>query len=426
MCRSRVPAGDRIKSCRLLPTANPDGTQPPLTPNLLQKIQHFAARAISYSEAEKALRQRHVDRSVRFVPYKPQDIIHDTETIPDQNPETEITLPALCIRFSQLLRDFSGTDQFAAELLQLHYLGFDTNIGDVKLVAKGVMRRAERLPSILSQTRDNDVAFNDGGSFALVLRTGLGTSCVDRLVAQLQTIGRVTDFADVLKKRGLECNEISLSRIVFTYAENLSVEILFNAKDSSKITLKLSNDNPHRRILVQLQEILNNPNAGFRDFVTALAFSLPLLRAFEAIEAHHLLSTNISTRPSIHIRNVDSFRLSYPYPRCAFDIKIRRARDDQEWQITEYMPLSDPRGERADTAPAFATALKTLFRQVGKGWTGMHSSIMATNDGAEVTLLALDAVVRSFMPGTTSPPSPGASSAAAMAARKDREVITLD
>jgi hypothetical protein len=420
-----VPAGDRIKSCRLLPTAKPDGTQPPLTTNLLQKIQHFAVRTISYSEAENALRQRNVDRSVRFVPYKPQDVIHDTEITADQNPETEMTLPALCIRFSHILRDFSGTDQFAAELLQLHYLGFDASTGDVKLIAKGVMRRAKRLPSILSQTRDEDVAFDDGGSFSLVLRTPLGTSCVDRLVAQLQTIGRVTNIADVLKKRGLQCNEISLSRIVFTYAENLTAEILFNAKDSSKITLKLAQDNPHRRILVQLQEILNNPNAGFRDFVTALGFSLPLLRAFEAVEAHHLLSTDISTRPSIHTRNVDSFRLTYPSPRCAFDIKIRRARDDQEWQLTEYLPLSDPKNERVNTAPAFATALKAFFRQVGKGWTGMHSSIMATNDGLEIAVLALDAVVRSFVPGTGGPSSPGTGATTA-AAKKDMEVITLD
>jgi mediator of RNA polymerase II transcription subunit 14 len=411
--RTHVATGDHIKSCRRLPTTKPDGHQPPLTADLFRKLQHFAARTISFTEAEKALRQRKVDRGVRFVSYNPRDILHATETITERNPEAETTLPALCMRFSHLLRDFTGVDQFAAEVLQLHYLGFDANTGEVKLVAKGVMRRAERLPGILSQTRQDDIAFNDGGSFALVLRTGLGTSCVDSLVAQLQTIGRVTNIADVLKTKGLVCNEISLSRIVFTYAENLTVEILFNAKDSSKITIKLANDNPHRRILVPLQDILNNRYAGFKDFVAALTFSLPLLRAFDAIEATNALSTSLTTRPSIHIRNADSFRLSYHSPQCVFEIRTKCTRDDQEWQIV------DPHAqERAKNATPFSEGLKALFRQVGKGWTGMHSSIVADNDGVAAAVVALDAVVKSFAPGKDGP--------VAAAPKKDTEVITLD
>jgi hypothetical protein len=346
------------------------------------------------------------------VSFNPRDILHATEMIAEQNPEIETTIPALCIRFSHLLRDITGADQFAAEVLQLHYLGFNTNTGEVKLVAKGVMRRAERLAEILSQTRDDDVAFNDSGSFALVLRTGLGTSCIDRLVAQLQTIGRVTHFADVLKTKGLVCNEISLSRIVFTYAENLTVEILFNAKDSSKITIKLGDDNPHRRILVPLQDILNNRYAGFKDFVAALNFSLPLLRAFDAIEEANARSTDLTTRPSVHIRSADSFRLSYHSPQCVFEIRTKCTRDDQEWQI-----LDNHAQERAKTATPFAEGLKALFRQVGKGWTGMHSSIIANNDGVAAAVLALDAVVKSFAPGKDGP---------ATAPKIDREVITLD
>jgi mediator of RNA polymerase II transcription subunit 14 len=382
-------------------------------------IQNLAARVVAYCEANRALVKLNVPSAIRHIPFKHADLSAQ-ELINMPARCTPKTLPALCVRFTSLLKDFTGKNQFAADLLQIAYIGFDTDVGTVKLLAKGMMRKPGRLKEILERTHDDDVAFNASGSFSLVLQTGLGKSCVDRLVAQLRTIGRLCNFADVLKQRGLECKEISLSRVVFTYSEGLKVELRFTGNDDTPIKLVIPSDNPHRRIASLLEAIVNSGSDGFKDFTKALQFTLPLLSAFDNIESRHLSSTlNI---PAMHPRNVDHFRLVYSNPPCGFEFKLKRTRDVSEWVIQES--VSPPvREERAKTYPTFNEKIKELFTSAGAGWTGKSSMIVADVLAIGEPLLKLDDIAKECFKSESAPASP---KTGALAGMNGPDVVVLD
>jgi hypothetical protein len=409
----------RLSDCRPLPTRTNIHRQPPLSPDSFWDIQHFAARAISIWEANKALLQLNVPSAIRHVEYKREDRSAN-ELIDTPAQSAPKTLPALCVQFTSLLKDFTGKNQFAADLLQISYLGFDTNVGKVKLLAKGMMRKPGRLKEILQRTRDDDVAFNASGSFSLVLQTGLGKSCVDRLVAQLRTIGRLCNFADVLKQRGLECKDISLSRVVFTYAESLKMELRFTGNDDTPIKLVIPSDNPHRRITSLLEAIVNSGSDGFRDLTKALHFTLPLLTAFDTIANRHLSYT--PNLPAMHSRNVDHFRLAYSNPPSVFEFKLKQTRDVLEWVIQEAT-LPPAKEEMAKTHPTFNDKIKELFKDVGSGWTGKNSMIVADVSAIGEPLLRLDDIVKGCLKTESAPVSPRTG---AQAGTNGPDVVVLD
>ncbi|QDS71390.1 hypothetical protein FKW77_002900 [Venturia effusa] len=376
----------RLTDCRRLPTKSISGVEPPLSSESLRKIANFAMRSISLWEAHKSLARLNV-------PCAPRWMLYNQEGYADSPMEqyNSRTLPALCVRFSSLLKDFTYQDQFAADLLQISYLGFDTTLGTVRLQAKGMMRHPARLREILHRTRNDDLWLTSSGSFSLHLETGLGTSCVNRLVAQLRTMGRVCNFADVLKQRGLDCKDISLSRVVFTYANDLEMELKFTGNEIAPVKLAIKPDNPHRRIGRLLETVVNAGPDGFRNLTTALGFTLPLLRAFDAIGLRHV-SSAAPDGPVIHARNPDHFRLSYSNPPCYFEIRLKLTGDDLEWIIQEPITTAQ-REERAKIYPTLDASILELFKSVGDGWSGMSSMIVAGVKAVEEPLLRLDEVV---------------------------------
>ncbi|TID13997.1 MED14-domain-containing protein [Venturia nashicola] len=376
----------RLTECRRLPTKTISGVEPPLSSYHFRNIASFAARAISYWEANKSLVRLNVPSAIRYVLYNQQG--NDDSPM---EPSNSRTLPALCVRFSSLLKDFTFNDQFAADLLQISYLGFDTDLGAVRLQAKGMMRRPARLREILHRTRNDDLWLDSSGSFSLHLRTGLGTSCVNRLVAQLRTMGRVCNFADVLKQRGLECKKISLSRVVFTYTSDLEMELLFTGIETTPIKLAIKPDNPHRRIGRLLEAVVNDGPNGFKSFTIALGFTLPLLNAFDAIELRHM-SSAVSDIPVIHARSPDHFRLCYTNPPCVFEIRMRLTKDKLEW-IIQQPTTTAQREERAMNHPTLNGTIMELFKSVGDGWSGMSSMIVTDVNAVGIPLLQLDEAI---------------------------------
>ncbi|KAE9988176.1 hypothetical protein EG328_000132 [Venturia inaequalis] len=379
----------RLTECRRLPTKTISGVEPPLSSYHFRNIANFAARAISFWEANKSLVRLNVPNAIRYVFYNQEGHVDSP-----MEPSNSRTLPALCVRFSSLLKDFTFNDHFAADLLQISYIGFDTDLGAVRLQAKGMMRRPARLREILHRTRNDDLWLNSSGSFSLHLRTGLGTSCVNRLVAQLRTMGRVCNFADVLKQRGLECKDISLSRVVFTYANDLEMELLFTGIETTPVKLAIKPDNPHRRIGRLLEAVVNDGPNGFKSFTIALGFTLPLLSAFDTIDLRHM-SSSVSDMPVIHARNPDHFRLSYTNPPCVFEIRMKRTKDKLEWIIQEAMTTAQ-REERAKTCPALNSTIMELFKSVDDGCSGMSSMIVADVKAVGIPLLQLDEAISAY------------------------------
>lgn len=326
------------------------------------------------------------------------------------------------VRFSQLLKTKSS--HFAKELLQIQYLSFDTNVGQVKLVAKGRMRDPSKVQDILERTKDSSVGFAADGSFSMVVDTKLGTSCVNKVVARLSTLGTLCNFAKILKERGFECEDISFSKVCFKYAQDEAVTLIFvGTEKEPHIKLEFSQGSPARRVAPLLEQILNDPEAGFERFTIALDYFLPVLRAFQALERKHALDYPIA--PTIHPRLVDMYRLAYPNPKnprepfVSFDIAFKRNKDELEWRVSEA-PTPPSREERDKIVPGFNDVLLQLMNRVGTGWTGMTTMLVASKGGVEDAILELDRCVWEALQAT---PQDQAGSADAVV---KHEIITID
>jgi mediator of RNA polymerase II transcription subunit 14 len=393
----------------------------------LTKIEQSAVSTMSYLLANEDLTAKGVDTAMRYVKLDTAaPSLHLDDERSTQAPDTiQKTLPSLMVRFSQLLKAKSG--RFANELLQLQYLGFDTDVGQVKLVAKGRMRNPSKVQDILQRTKDSDVTFSVDGSFSMVVATKLGTSPVNQVIARLNTLSTLCNFAKILKERGFECKDISFSKVCFKYAQDQEVTLVFAGTEKGpRIKLEIGRDNPHRRVTLLLEEILNDPELGFERFTMALEYFLPVLRAFQTLESSH--ASDFPYAPIVHPRQVDFYRLTYPNPNnqldafVNFDLTFKRNKDDLEWRVSE---VSSPaaREERNKVFPGFNDALLQFMKRVGTGWTGMTTLLVANKGGIEDAILELDRCVWGAMQQAKeqAPTSMGTARGSA-----GHEVITID
>lgn len=178
---------------------------------------------------------------------------------------------------------------------------------------------------------------------------------------------------------------------MFTYANDLEMELLFTGNETTPVKLAIKPDNPHRRIGPLLEAVVNDGPHGFKNLTTALMFTLPLLSAFDTIGLRHVTSA-ASDQPVIHARNPDHFRLSYPNPPCTFEIRMKLTKDKLEWIVQEPITPAQ-REERAKTYPTLNGTIMELFKSVGDGWSGMSSMIVADVKTVGVPLLQLDEII---------------------------------
>ncbi|KIW02874.1 uncharacterized protein PV09_05925 [Verruconis gallopava] len=365
----------------------------PLSVQTLKKLEQSAISASSYIAANRDLTARGVSTAIRHVPI---DLSKTPLASSFKSSTAEKTLPTLMIRFSQLLR--STRQGFANDLLQLQYLSFDTDLGQVRLVAKGRMRDPAKVQDVLQKTKDSNVAFSPDGSFSMLLSAKVGVSVVPTIVARLNTLNTLCHFAKILRRSGFECKTISFSKVCFRFAQDQEITLVFaGTEEDPRIKLEIARDNPHRRVAPLLEEIVNDPEMGFERFVLALDYFHPVLRAFQRLEQKHAL--DYPAAPIIHPRQVDFYRLLYPNPNnpkepyVIFDLSFKRNKDDLEWRIAEFSN-QNAKLEREKVFPNIEAKLSEFMKRVGTGWTGMRSMIIAPHKGGiEEAILELDRCV---------------------------------
>jgi hypothetical protein len=393
----------------------------PLTLPALKKLEQSAASVVALTTSNRALRTNGVSTSLKHLAVKASSADNDA---PNK------TLPILMVRFSQLLK--GRNSRFAQDFLQLQYLSFDTDLGQVRLLAKGKMRDPAKVQDILQHTKDPNISFSLDGSFSMLVDTKIGQSATTKTVARLNTLGTLCNLAKTLRSHSFACKEISFSKVCFTYAQDQQVTLHF--QPSGRIKLHLPPQDPVRRISSLLEEIVNDPDVGFERFTAALSYFLPVLRAFTTLDSRH--STHYPYTPTILPRQVDFYRLVYPNPQAgpskplaAFDLHFKRNKDALEWRVSDVVPPAQ-REEREGIAPGVSEKLVVFMKRVGSGWTGMRSLLVADRDGVEEALLELDRVVwdaleafRSKGPGEIGEEAAGTLDGAA---KIKREVITID
>jgi mediator of RNA polymerase II transcription subunit 14 len=289
------------------------------------------------------------------------------------------------------------------------------------------MHNPSKVQDILQHAKDPEVAFSVDGSFSMVVATKLGTSCVNKVVARLNTLSTMCDFAKVLKERGFECKNISFSKVCFKYAQDQEVTLVFGGTEKEpRIKLEIAPDNPHRRVAPLLEEILNEPELGFERFTMALEYFLPVLRSFQTLEKKHII--DFLAAPTIHPRQVDFYRLTYPNPNnqhepcITFDLSFKRNKDDLEWRVSEVSGAAT-REEREKAFPGLNASLLEFMKRVGTGWTGMNTMLVAGKGGIEDAILELDRCIWEAM---RKPKQPQAQNSGAPKGATGPEVITID
>ena len=278
----------------------------------------------------------------------------------------------------------------------------------VKLKAQGRMRDPKAVQDILERTKDESISFTLDGGFTLAVTSKLGTSPAEQVITRLETLGTLCELAKTLRQHSFACKEISFAKVCFTYAPGQDITLHFSpaspspssssGSGESRITLEVPPSSPIRRVRKLMEEILNDPSAGFSRFTMALEFFLPVLRGFDSLESRHRLDAPLS--PIILPRQVDYYRLTYPNPEpggggkpfAAFDLHFKRNKDELEWRVSDVLPNA-VKEERESIFPGFKESLGAFMRKVGTGWTGMRTLLVANQNGIEEAILELDKVV---------------------------------
>ncbi|KAF2400110.1 MED14-domain-containing protein [Trichodelitschia bisporula] len=360
----------------------------PADQDALQTVKLCSARWILYHQLTQDLHQSGVKCALRFMPV--------CEPVPG-NPTPPDTIPVIAFGASTLLGSpTKPPSPSIADMLMLTFAGQDMEVGSIKVAVRGALPSPDKLGALL-EIHDSALALDPKGAFQITLRTPFGTSPLAPLVQHIQSLLRLRLLVDVLKQHDLEPTSLSLTHLTFTYSTSLTATL--HLPPSGPISLSLPPSNPHSRIRHLLSCYLNEPDGGPR-FARALLVSLPLVRALDKISTRRLA-------PEIHVRSIDVYRIIYPALAFGVSIQARRSRDDVSWVIAES---PGARGERG----AFGRALEGHFRDVGEGWRGVDSVVLATERGVERAVVDLDRLVSRFSGDEVKGEEVG------------REVITLD
>ena len=267
--------------------------------------------------------------------------------------------------------------------------------------------------TILKQRVDRDVAFDPKlGVFAFRLRSKVGESVIPAFIERAIRVERLVDFVEVLHKheKTLKCEYVSLGRIIFTYGNARSGDVMnlegpsgykvivdFGTTDSM-MTLEFERGNPHLRIADYLAKVLNEKQ-GLDGVATLIPFTLPALRALDKIESTW---ASLSTKGSaiVYVRAVEWYIIRYDIfskyqsslRKVMFEIRLQQRQGSPWW----YIKRADSRNREGDDIDM---ELKSLWNSTGGGWKGMRVSAVAQPAGMEDLMGKLDDVIRGLVSG---------------------------
>ncbi|SLM35989.1 Mediator complex, subunit Med14 [Lasallia pustulata] len=332
--------------------------------------------------------------------------------------DTSLRVPSLYIRFTcKDVPPSSRTSErqtlaLANETVKLSYHGLDPACSEAVHVAEA--RLINKIPNIaaLTSSIDSDLAFHPAsGAFAFRLHTPVGTSSIPFFLERMKRIEQLLRFLGILKRCELQCETVSLSRLVFIYAtEPKPLKAAISYAIGAPMKIGLESGNPHVRICDFLTTLLNG-EGGLEFVTTILRLTSPLLRAMAAIE-----STQEADNVAILPRSTQWYQIRFKNPHARFDIKLRPRRDTLMWYVQEMPNKEGPRDE------VFAEQIKALFNGHGDGWEGKRTGIAATIDGVEGLLKRIDELVRGAK-ATEAPDEKGTTNGEG---QEGRDVVVLD
>ncbi|KAK8083936.1 mediator complex subunit MED14 [Apiospora saccharicola] len=459
---SLSPSGDRWWLIETTQSATPNAgaklstyTQLPLTPglpdfsdNFFHNLTIFSAALISHVIDLKTLHSRKVKHVIGNL---------GTRSLP-----LNVRIPSVVVRLSEIIKlgrskGSSRISSWAEDFVYIEFKGTGNRNRRRRAraaVTDGTPEQPEQQPgddnsrqqldtmvearfkvsdrakfSLLKGHVERDVAFNPRlGIFALRLGAQVGSTIFESLAHRLQAIERLVDCIDAIRKSDsdIKCESITLSQVVFSYSDAIGRKAGPQAQAnlhrwkatldlrSDRIALKLEKGNPHLRILDGMTTVLNSP-LGFAKIPLYLAFTLPILKAFDAIEdAWISLEGNNQGRVEIFCATIDCYDIRYTFASpdkrpsrqvtLQAKLQIRQVQRSQPyWQVKRYQPDQAPNSPEDE----FGKALKKVWEPSSdKSWKGfIKSAACSTDDTIALLLQATDQAIRE---GSKKMPSPRA------------------
>ncbi|OTB02317.1 hypothetical protein M426DRAFT_198283 [Hypoxylon sp. CI-4A] len=261
---------------------------------------------------------------------------------------------------------------------------------------------------------ERDVAFNKRlGVFALRLEEKVGYSILDVLSHRLQAIDKLADCIDAIRRsdRDIQCEDITLTKVVVTYTDRLKSESNTTAQPPGgrwKAILELRPDgiqllfekgNPQVRVLDLFRELINS-DLRCQCLPFFLSGTIPVHRALDSIQnAWEDLEKNNQGRVEIFAASLDWFNIHYHLPgpnrnphatrRLTMQAKLRERRGKFEWEVRRHEP-----GTTHAPDDEFKQTLDKVWNADGRMWRSLVNSAACTPDRIGNLLKAIDEAVR--------------------------------
>ncbi|KAI2615625.1 MED14-domain-containing protein [Hypoxylon sp. NC1633] len=262
---------------------------------------------------------------------------------------------------------------------------------------------------------ERDVAFSRRlGVFALRLEAVVGNTVLDTLAHRVQAIDKLADCIDAIRRsdRDIQCEEITLTRIVVTYTDRLKSAGSMAAqphKPRYKAILILGvhdtqiffeRGNPQLRSLDLFRHLISS-DLRCSQLPFFLSSTLPIQRALDAIkDAWENFALNNQGRVEVIAAHLDWFNIHYYLPgpnrnsqtlrRLSLQVRLKQRVRETEWHVFREEP-----GEVKDPDDEFKQALEKVWSAEGKGWESLGASATTKTDHRVGELIkAVDEAVR--------------------------------
>ena len=340
-------------------------------------------------------------------------------------------IPDLFVRFSEayipsISKTLTSNKNWCHEIIKLTFVGLSRSRKSVIHVASARLVTPIVAIRTLTSSLDSSVSFHPtNGTFAFRLLTSIHESTIPSLLERLGRIERLVRFLTIIERHQLQCETISLDRLIFTYGSSLNFQPLkaeVTFASGSPISLTFEEGNPQLYIREQLTTLLNAAS-GFEHVLLLLRLTLPILRAFTVVtssENEDMLDCNAY----VLIRSATCYLIRYESPKAMFEFRLRQRQDKAFWfsrLVQDRQAIS-----KGVEDNAVVEAWKGLCQEMGQNWKGMKDSIVAETEDVQALISKINEVMKNLAIGTKSDQGETAEEDESVKIEGESEVVVLD
>ncbi|QIX00512.1 hypothetical protein AMS68_006029 [Peltaster fructicola] len=255
--------------------------------------------------------------------------------------------------------------------------------------------RLQHLRRYLSNLKIPGIMVSDNGGLVVEFQSELGESLWEAARVALRSLSTLNTCARLTNGPHLKCIIAGLDQIKIGYGSDLWVQIHFATELStvvSRITLEPSTTNPHARIRVALEAMLNRNEQSVALTIRHLFATYKLLLAMSKLEAEE------GVRPFVYVRDTTEYRIQYMgNPNIAFDISGHMLAQGDRLSLKWHLRRAATDGPAVEISEGFSKALQDFWTEPGLDCMSLKTALSTNDEGIATAIEKLHAIVRRFV-----------------------------